>query len=160
MSAKKPSTTVALAVVAAFLLAVAPLAAEKPKPPKVPAKIKLSVDPKSVGRIGGGKRQVTGEIDVAMIQSLVRKDEVADLVAGYGHVVVDECHHIPAASFERVLAEVKARYVTGLTATPRRRGPSLRPGVLGGRAGTRRGHRQSRGPRGRRRRRPPRHPPG
>ena len=53
---------------------------------------------------------MTGEIDVAMIQSLVRKDEVADLVAGYGHVVVDECHHIPAASFERVLAEVKAEY--------------------------------------------------
>lgn len=81
----------------------------------------LDVDPKLIGRIGGGKRHVTGGIDVAMIQSLVRKDEVADLVAGYGHVVVDECHHIPAVSFERVLAEVKARYVIGLTATPKRR---------------------------------------
>jgi superfamily II DNA or RNA helicase len=81
----------------------------------------LNVDPKSIGRIGGGKKQITGEIDVAMIQSLVRKDEVAGLVAGYGHVIVDECHHIPAVSFERVLAEVRARYVTGLTATPKRR---------------------------------------
>ena len=81
----------------------------------------LDVEPKSIGRIGGGKRQITGEIDVAMIQSLVRKDEVVDLVSGYGHVVVDECHHIPAVSFERVLAEIKARYVTGLTATPKRR---------------------------------------
>jgi superfamily II DNA or RNA helicase len=56
-----------------------------------------------------------------MMQSLVRKDEVADLVANYGLVIVDECHHLPAFSFERVLAEVKARYVVGLTATPYRR---------------------------------------
>ena len=60
-----------------------------------------------------------------MIQSVVNKGEnkgeVADLVADYGHVMVDECHHVPAVSFERVLAEVQARYVTGLTATPRRR---------------------------------------
>src|SRR5437899_2906916 len=46
---------------------------------------------------------------------------VSDLVARYGHVVIDECHHIPAVSFERVLSEAKARYVTGLTATPYRR---------------------------------------
>ena len=56
-----------------------------------------------------------------MIQSLVRSGDVNDLVATYGHVIVDECHHIPAVSFERVLSEVKARFVTGLTATPRRR---------------------------------------
>ena len=56
-----------------------------------------------------------------MIQSLVRAGKVSELVAGYGHVIVDECHHVPAVSFERVLAEVKARYLTGLTATPQRR---------------------------------------
>src|SRR5262249_50106060 len=60
-------------------------------------------------------------LDVAMIQSLVRKDKVEDLVAEYGHVIVDECHHLPALSFERVLSEVRARYVVGLTATPQRR---------------------------------------
>ena len=81
----------------------------------------LDVDPKSIGRVGGGKRNVTGAIDVAMLQSVVRKDSVSDLVAEYGHVVVDECHHVPAVSFERVLSEVRARYVTGLTATPKRR---------------------------------------
>src|SRR5437867_11079640 len=54
-------------------------------------------------------------------QSLVRKGQVDDLVARYGHVIVDECHHVPAVSFERVLSEVKARYVVGLTATPQRR---------------------------------------
>jgi superfamily II DNA or RNA helicase len=58
---------------------------------------------------------------VATIQSLVRKDSVADLVASYGQVIVDECHHLPAVQFERVLREVKARFVVGLTATPQRR---------------------------------------
>ncbi len=81
----------------------------------------LGIEPKEIGQIGAGKRAPTGRLDVAMIQSLVRKDSVADLVAGYGQVIVDECHHLPAVSFERVLAEVKARYVVGLTATPQRR---------------------------------------
>jgi superfamily II DNA or RNA helicase len=81
----------------------------------------LGVDPSKVGRIGGGKDKPNGLLDVAMIQSLVRKGEVKDAIAQYGHVIVDECHHLPAFSFERVLAEVKARYVTGLTATPYRR---------------------------------------
>lgn len=81
----------------------------------------LGLEEKDIGRIGAGKRKLTGRIDVAMIQSLVREGRVDDLVAGYGHVIVDECHHVPAFSFERVLAEVKARYVIGLTATPQRR---------------------------------------
>jgi superfamily II DNA or RNA helicase len=81
----------------------------------------LGLDPASVGRIGGGKDKPNGNLDVAMLQSLVRKGSVKDVVARYGHVIVDECHHLPAFSFERVLAEVKARFVTGLTATPYRR---------------------------------------
>jgi superfamily II DNA or RNA helicase len=81
----------------------------------------LGLDAKDIGRIGGGKHKPNGRLDVAMIQSLVRKESVNDLVANYGHVVVDECHHLPAVSFERVLAEVRARFVTGLTATPQRR---------------------------------------
>src|SRR6266540_1569902 len=81
----------------------------------------LGVEPKAIGQIGGGKHSANGRLDVAMIQSLVRAGKVADLVAGYGQVIVDECHHVPAVSFERVLAEVKARYVVGLTATPLRR---------------------------------------
>jgi superfamily II DNA or RNA helicase len=56
-----------------------------------------------------------------MVQSLVHKESINDIVATYGHVIVDECHHVPAVSFERVMREVKARYVTGLTATPKRR---------------------------------------
>jgi superfamily II DNA or RNA helicase len=81
----------------------------------------LGLDTKDIGRIGGGRHKPNGRLDVAMIQSLVRKESVNDLVANYGHVIVDECHHLPAVSFERVLAEVRARFITGLTATPQRR---------------------------------------
>src|SRR3972149_3216442 len=81
----------------------------------------LGIKPKETGQIGGGKRKPNGKLDVAMIQSLVHQGKVDDLVAGYGQVIVDECHHIPAVSFEHVLAEVKARYLVGLTATPQRR---------------------------------------
>ena len=81
----------------------------------------LGISPAEIGRVGAGKSKPTGRLDVAMLQSLVRGDRVEDLVAGYGHVIVDECHHVPAVSFERVMREVKARFVTGLTATPQRR---------------------------------------
>jgi superfamily II DNA or RNA helicase len=74
-----------------------------------------------LGQIGGGKTKVTGRIDVGLIQSLIRKGEVKDMVAEYGQVIVDECHHIPAFTFEQVLKQVKARYVVGLTATPIRK---------------------------------------
>jgi superfamily II DNA or RNA helicase len=81
----------------------------------------LNLPPKSVGTIGAGKSKANSILDVAMIQSLVRNNEVSDLIAGYGQIIVDECHHLPSVSFERVSAEAKARYVVGLTATPYRR---------------------------------------
>ncbi|MER9567431.1 MULTISPECIES: DEAD/DEAH box helicase family protein [unclassified Mesorhizobium] len=81
----------------------------------------LNIDPKQIGTIGGGKRKPTGVIDVALIQSLVRHGEVADIVADYGHLIVDECHHLSAASFELVARRSKARYVVGLSATVARK---------------------------------------
>ena len=81
----------------------------------------LDIDPKDIGVIGGGRRKPTGVIDVALIQSLVRRGEVSDLVADYGHLVVDECHHLSAASFELVARRAKARYVLGLSATMARK---------------------------------------
>ncbi|MCL2716279.1 MAG: DEAD/DEAH box helicase family protein [Alphaproteobacteria bacterium] len=71
----------------------------------------------AIGRIGGGKRKANGLIDVAMIQSLIHKHEVDDALAGYGQIIVDECHHLSAQQFETVVREAKARYVTGLSAT-------------------------------------------
>src|SRR5262249_56317236 len=80
----------------------------------------LGVDAKAIGQVGSGKRCATGRVDVAMIQSLVRDGEVDEIVTHYGHVIVDECHHLPAVSFERVITEVRARFVLGLSTAPYR----------------------------------------
>lgn len=81
----------------------------------------LSLEDGDIGVIGGGKRRPSGRVDIALIQSLVRKGEVSDLVAGYGHLVVDECHHLSAVSFELVARRSKARCVLGLSATVARK---------------------------------------
>ena len=75
-----------------------------------------------IGVIGGGKRKPTGCIDIATYQSLFnRKDNSVDpLLLGYGQIVIDECHHISAPKYERLLSDARARYVLGLTATPER----------------------------------------
>ena len=81
----------------------------------------LAISPKSIGRAGGGRKKLTGHVDVAIIQSLVRKGVVKDCVADYGHVIIDECHHLSAQSFELVARRTKARYVLGLSATVNRK---------------------------------------
>jgi superfamily II DNA or RNA helicase len=75
----------------------------------------------AIGMIGGGRRKPKGQVDVALIQSLVRRGEVDDIVGNYGHLVVDECHHLSAVSFELVARRSKARYVLGLSATVTRK---------------------------------------
>ena len=77
----------------------------------------LGLPMKEIGRIGAGSKKPTGILDVAIIQSLVRKEIVNDLVAAYGQVVVDECHHLSARSFELAARRAKAKYFTGLSAT-------------------------------------------
>ena len=81
----------------------------------------LGVGKGMIGTIGGGKSKPTGAIDIAVMQSLSRQGDINELVENYGHVIVDECHHIGAVSFDAILKRVKARYVLGLTATPIRR---------------------------------------
>lgn len=77
----------------------------------------LGLEPKAIGQIGGGKHKPTGKIDVAMVQSLYQKGAVDDIVGEYGYLIVDECHHISAVSFEQVVRQSKAKFVTGLSAT-------------------------------------------
>ena len=74
-----------------------------------------------VGTIGGGKSKPSGRIDIAVMQSLSRRGEVDPNVEAYGQVIVDECHHVGAVSFDVILRRAKAKYVLGLTATPIRR---------------------------------------
>ena len=77
----------------------------------------LNINPKDIGQISGGKRRVTGFIDVALVQSLSKKGVVDDIVGEYGQLIVDECHHMSARSFEIVARQCKAKFVLGLSAT-------------------------------------------
>lgn len=74
-----------------------------------------------IGQIGGGKKRPTGKVDVALIQSLSAKGIVSDTVGNYGHLVVDECHHASARSFEIVARQSKAKFMLGLSATVARK---------------------------------------
>ncbi len=74
-----------------------------------------------IGQIGDGKHNRTGIIDIAIMQSLTRAGETKEFVKDYGMVIVDECHHVPAFSFEMILKNVNAEFVYGLSATPERK---------------------------------------
>jgi len=80
----------------------------------------LSLPRQQIGQIGGGKTTRTGVVDLAMLQTLVRHHDPAALLDGYGLVVVDECHHVAATTFEQALRHIGARRWLGLTATPKR----------------------------------------
>jgi superfamily II DNA or RNA helicase len=73
------------------------------------------------GQLGGGRAKLRGTVDVVTLQTLARHGDIAGLTAGYGLVVADECHHVPAAAFEDAVRQVRARRWLGLTATPYRR---------------------------------------
>lgn len=86
--------------------------------PELPKKRGRKKERPLIGQLGGGKNTLSGFVDIAIIQSLISDNEVRELVKDYGMVIVDECHHVSAVNFERVLKEVNAKYVYGLTATP------------------------------------------
>ena len=77
----------------------------------------LGMSAKKIGRFGGGRKKITGVLDIALIQSLVKHSDITSLISQYGHIIVDECHHIPSTSFDDVIRQVKARFITGLSAT-------------------------------------------
>ena len=73
------------------------------------------------GALSSTENTLNGKIDIALLQSCINDNVVKPFVREYGMVIVDECHHAPAFNFERILCEVNARYVYGLTATPIRK---------------------------------------
>lgn len=73
-----------------------------------------------IGQLGSTKNTLNHIVDIAIMQSVVGGDEVKEFVKDYGMVIVDECHHVSAFTFEKILREVNAKYVYGLTATPKR----------------------------------------
>ncbi|MCV9964922.1 DEAD/DEAH box helicase [Pararhizobium sp. BT-229] len=89
----------------------------------------LNISPDRIGWIGGGKDRRTGIIDVVLIQTLSRNPAaradiisyVSDIVAEYGHIVVDEAHHIAAPTYEPIVRRAKAKFFLGASATPKRK---------------------------------------
>jgi superfamily II DNA or RNA helicase len=82
----------------------------------------LKLESSQIGQIGGGRDRQMGMVDLGMLQTLDGKSS-ADLdtfFSQYGFIVIDECHHIPAVTFEASLKRVTARFILGLTATPHR----------------------------------------
>ena len=78
----------------------------------------VGLDEKKIGLIGAGKKKPTGMLDIAVIQSLARRNDLPELFAQYGQVIIDEAHHLTAVTFEAVLKQASSRYVLGLSATP------------------------------------------
>lgn len=74
-----------------------------------------------IGRLGAPRDRQSGAVDVAMVQSLSRREDLDEVTSGYGLVIVDECHHVPAVTFERCVRQIPVRRWLGLTATPYRR---------------------------------------
>jgi len=71
----------------------------------------LEVPIKEIGRLSGSKKKISGKIDLAMLQSLSRLEDLAEIGKMYSQIIIDECHHIPASSFEAILKLLPARYV-------------------------------------------------
>ena len=116
-------TVIACAVIAARNLPTLVLAHRKPLLEQWRAQLQAALDlaPKQIGQLGGGRRKRMGIVDLAMIQSLKAVDDLEELFRGYGLVVIDECHHLPAFSFEACIRRAPVRHFLGLTATPYRR---------------------------------------
>ncbi len=81
----------------------------------------LNINEKEIGIIGGSKKKGKGLIDIATLQTLARMENLSEYCNEYEQIIIDECHHIPAVSFEAVLNQFPARYFLGLTATPYRK---------------------------------------
>lgn len=81
----------------------------------------LDTNKKEIGQCGASKEKLNGKLDVASFQALFKKDNIEEIVKNYGLVIVDECHHVAAFSFEKVLKAIRSKYVYGLTATPTRK---------------------------------------
>lgn len=73
-----------------------------------------------IGNLQGAHDTLTGIVDVAMIRSLKKKDGFHPMLKEYAQVYFDECHHAASESAIEVLQEINAKYVYGVTATPKR----------------------------------------
>ena len=83
-------------------------------------RIKEFLDVKEVGEISSKKKNITNVIDVVSIKSLWNNGNVLDIAKNYGMIIIDECHHTAAYTFEQAINTGNAKYVYGISATPER----------------------------------------
>jgi superfamily II DNA or RNA helicase len=81
----------------------------------------LGIPAKEIGTMSGSKKKLTGQVDIASLMSLSNVEDLSELAQKYSQIIIDECHHVPATSFEAILKQLPARYILGLTATPYRK---------------------------------------
>jgi len=81
----------------------------------------LGIAKTHIGQYSGTKKKLGKQITVGSLQSLARKGDLAELKDKFGIIIVDECHHTPAATFREVIAQLNPKYIYGLTATPKRK---------------------------------------
>lgn len=88
--------------------------------PNLPKKRGRKKEQSLIGHMGAGKDRLSSIIDIAIMQSMNIRGNVKEAIKNYGMIIVDECHHVPAVTFEQILKHATAKYIYGLTATPSR----------------------------------------
>ncbi len=88
--------------------------------PELPKKRGRKKEQNLIGYMGAGKDRLSSIIDIAIMQSMNTRGNVKEAIKNYGMIIIDECHHVPAVTFEQILKQATAKYIYGLTATPSR----------------------------------------
>jgi len=88
--------------------------------PELPQKRGRKKEQNLIGHMASGKDRLSSIVDVAIMQSMNVAGVVREAVKNYGMIIIDECHHVPAVTFEQILKNAPAKYIYGLTATPAR----------------------------------------
>ena len=115
-------TVMACAVIAAHLVPTLILVDRTPLVEQWKSRLMehLGLGHRQIGRVASTAKQ-SGIIDIATLQAVARRPDASAVFDGYGLVIVDECHHLPARSFEIAVRDARCRRWLGLTATPYRR---------------------------------------
>ena len=94
--------------------------------PKLPKKRGRKREQNLIGHMAAGKDRLSSIVDVAIMQSMNFKGIIKESVKNYGMILIDECHHVPAITFEQILKNAPAKYIYGLTAAPARPDSTIR----------------------------------